>query len=151
MDPGHNGRKQEKCEAYGLHGHIRANRLRSAFLLVGFVVVLQALLFSLLRRHTRRRRRHALHQFARSWPLAMIAALAWFIIAYFTHQSLIGVAIGAKSITRTQAPKLFKALENLCIARGLPLPQIIEAPALNCLCLRFARGSLRGSGNAQPD
>jgi len=82
----------------------------------------------------------------------MIAALVWFMIAYFTRQSLIGMAIGAKSIT-PQAPKLFNALENLCVARGLPMPalQIIEAPALNCLCLRFARGSLRGSGNAQPD
>ena len=53
----------------------------------------------------------------------MIAALVWFIIAYFTHQSLIGMAIGAKSIT-PQAPKLFNALENLCVARGLPMPAL---------------------------
>ena len=35
-------------QAYGLYGHIQANRLRSALLLAGFVALLQALLFSLL-------------------------------------------------------------------------------------------------------
>src|SRR5256885_2604537 len=34
--------------AYGLYGHIQANRLRSALLLAGFVALLHALLFSLL-------------------------------------------------------------------------------------------------------
>jgi heat shock protein HtpX len=34
--------------AYGLYSHIRANRLRSAILLAGFVALLHALLFSLL-------------------------------------------------------------------------------------------------------
>ena len=33
-------------KAYGLYSHIRANELRSAFLLSGFVVLLLALMFS---------------------------------------------------------------------------------------------------------
>ena len=33
-------------KAYGLYSHIRANELRSAFLLTGFVVLLLALMFS---------------------------------------------------------------------------------------------------------
>ncbi|MGA9824676.1 MAG: peptidase M48, partial [Methylocystis sp.] len=32
--------------AYGLYSHIQANRMRSAFLLAGFVVLLIALMFS---------------------------------------------------------------------------------------------------------
>jgi heat shock protein HtpX len=35
-------------QAYGLYGHIRANRIRSAILLAGFVALLHALLFSVL-------------------------------------------------------------------------------------------------------
>ena len=35
-------------QAYGLYGHIQANRIRSALLLAGFVALLHALLFSLL-------------------------------------------------------------------------------------------------------
>ena len=34
--------------AYGLYSHIRANRLRSALLLAGFVALLHVLLFSIL-------------------------------------------------------------------------------------------------------
>src|SRR5215510_5466562 len=34
----------------------------------------------------------------------MITALVWFIIAYFTHQSLIGMATGAKGVTPRRPP-----------------------------------------------
>ena len=81
-------------QTYGLYGHIRANRLRSAFLLGGFVALLQALLFSLLLIWSALYGgtlddivADALRQFAPSWHLAMIAAIVWFIIAYFMHQS----------------------------------------------------------------
>jgi len=136
-------------QTHGLYGHIRANRLRSAFLLVGFVALLQALLFSLLLIWSALYGgtldnivADALRQFAHSWHLAMIAALVWFIIAYFTHQSLIGMATGAKGVTRTQAPKLYNALENLCISRGLPMPalQLIETPALNAYASGLREG-----------
>ena len=35
-------------QAYGLYGHIQANRIRSVILLAGFVVLLHVLLFSFL-------------------------------------------------------------------------------------------------------
>src|SRR4051812_24965901 len=41
-------RRRTMFRAYGLYGHIQANRLRSALLLAGFVALLHALLFSLL-------------------------------------------------------------------------------------------------------
>ena len=72
----------------------------------------------------------------------MVAALAWFVIAYFVHQSLIGLATGARSVTRAEAPKLYNALENLCISRGLPMPalQIIDTPALNAYAAGLHEG-----------
>ena len=127
-------------QAYGLYGHIQANRLRSALLLLGFAVLLQALLFSLLLIWSAFQGgtfdeivAGAVRQFARTWPFAMAGALFWFVIAYFVHQKLISLATGAKSVSRAEAPKLYKALENLCISRGLPMPalQIIDTPALN--------------------
>jgi heat shock protein HtpX len=136
-------------QAYGLFGHIQANRLRSAVLLVGFVALLHVLLFSLLLIWS------ALYggtveeivadaalQFRTSWPVAMIAALAWFVIAYFTHQALIRMATGARGVTRAEAPKLYNALENLCISRGIAMPtlQIIETPALNAYASGLREG-----------
>ena len=135
--------------AYGLYGHIQANRVRSVLLLAGFAVLLQALLFSLLLLWSAflggtfdEIVRGAVRQFGRSWPWAMAGALVWFVIAYFVHQKLISLATGAKSVTRAEAPKLYNALENLCISRGLPMPalQIIETPALNAYASGLSEG-----------
>ena len=136
-------------QAYGLYGHIQANRIRSVILLAGFVVLLHMLLFSILLiwsaflGGTFDEIVHgAVEQFARAWPVAMIAAAIWFVIAYFTHQTLIRMATGAHGITRTQEPKLYNTLENLCISRGLPMPalQIIDTPALNAYASGLREG-----------
>jgi heat shock protein HtpX len=136
-------------QAYGLYGHIQANRIRSVILLAGFVVLLHLLLFAVLMIWSafsggtlEEIVEGALWQFRTSWPVAMIGAAVWFVIAYFTHQALIGVATGATSVTRTEAPKLYNVLENLCISRGLPMPalQIIETPALNAYASGLREG-----------
>jgi heat shock protein HtpX len=136
--------------AYGLYGHIQANRLRSALLLAGFVALLHALLFSLLLIWSAFQGgtldeivAGAVQNFARSWPVAMAAALVWFIIAYFVHQSLISSATGATGVARNEAPRLYNVLENLCISRGLPMPalQIIDTPALNAYASGLREGS----------
>jgi heat shock protein HtpX len=136
-------------QAYGLYGHIQANRVRSVILLAGFVLLLHALLFSLLLIWSAFSGgtfdeivEGAMWQFRRSWPVAMIAAAAWFAIAYFAHQTLIGMATGARGVTRSEAPKLYNVLENLCISRGLPMPalQIIDTPALNAYASGLREG-----------
>jgi heat shock protein HtpX len=136
-------------QAYGLYGHIQANRIRSGLLLAGFVVLLHVLLFSLLLIWSALQGgtfeeivEGAASQFSRSWPIAMIAAAIWFVVAYFTHQTLIGLATGARGVTRREAPKLYNVLENLCISRGLPMPalQIIDTPALNAYASGLREG-----------
>ena len=135
--------------AYGLYSHIRANRLRSAILLAGFVALLHALLFSLLMVWSalyggtfQEIVEGAWWQFRQSWPVAMIAAAVWFVIAYFTHQLLVRMATGARGVARAEAPQLYNALENLCISRGIPMPalQIIETPALNAYASGLREG-----------
>ncbi len=136
-------------QAYGLYGHIQANRIRSVILLAGFVVLLHVLLFSILMIWSAFSGgtldeivAGAAWQFGRSWPIAMIGAAVWFVIAYLTHQTLIGMATGARGVTRTEAPKLYNVLENLCISRGLPMPalQIIDTPALNAYASGLREG-----------
>jgi heat shock protein HtpX len=136
-------------QAYGLYGHIRANQIRSALLLIGFVALLQALLFSILLLFSafmggtfEEIVAWAAAQFARSWPIAMIGALAWFVIAWFAHQTLINMATGARGVSRSEAPKLYNTLENLCVSRGLPTPalQIIDSPALNAYASGLREG-----------
>jgi len=136
-------------QAYGLYTHIRANRIRSVILLGGFVVLLHAVLFSVLMIWSsflggtfQEIVQGAADQFRHAWPYAMAAAALWFVIAYFAHQSLIRMATGAKGVSRAEAPKLYNALETLCISRGLPMPalQIIETPALNAYASGLREG-----------
>lgn len=138
-------------QAYGLYGHIQANRIRSVILLAGFVVLLQMLQFSLYLLATAffewgltfgRIWRDAYDVFMRTWPLATFLAVLWFVIAYWWHHQLIRMATGAKPVERKQAPKLYNALENLCVSRGIPMPrlEIIETAGLNAYAAGMREG-----------
>ncbi|MEF3366369.1 M48 family metallopeptidase [Methylocystis sp. 9N] len=142
-------------KAYGLYTHIRANRLRSAFLLAGFVVLLFALMFSfaLLAEALSAPPGApfdyifalAVDDLKRGWPIGVIAAGAWFAIAYLFHQKMIDFATGAASVSRTDSPRLYNLLENLCISRGVPIPalQIIESDALNAYASGLKEGQYK--------
>jgi heat shock protein HtpX len=132
-------------QAYGLYTHIRANRIKTVLLLVGFVVLLQIVLSSvfvvlqaLFIGGAFNDMMRAAQDVLRHWHIALIAAGLWFTVAYFLHQKLINAAVGAVSLDRSDEPELYNALETLCISRGLTTPrlQIIETSALNA----FASG-----------
>jgi heat shock protein HtpX len=132
--------------AYGLYSYIQKNRLKSILLLVSFVFLLQAVLYSFsLVIEAFSGDGDVPEIMARAWermatvaPLGMLGALIWFIIAYFAHERMIAFATGSRSVSREEAFKLYNALENLCISRGIPMPKlrIIETDAANA----FASG-----------
>jgi heat shock protein HtpX len=136
--------------SYGLYTHIQANRIRSILLLAGFVALLHALLFSILLLLNAFMTGGtfedivyaARDQFAGAWPVAIIAAAAWFVIAFLIHQAMIRSATGARGVSRQEAPQLYNALENLCISRGITMPrlQIIDTPALNAYAAGLREG-----------
>ena len=132
--------------AYGLYTHIRANRRRSfvliggLFFLVYLLVFAAALLFNGLAYDA------SLEWLLRkSWvnllgaaPFATLGTLIWLLIAYRFHQKMIDWVTSGHDVTRTEQPRLYNLLENLCISRGVPMPRlkIAEEPALNA----FATG-----------
>ncbi len=137
-------------KAYGLYTHIQANRMRSALLLAGFVALLVALMFSfaLIIEALGDDARleiivaRAVYDVKQGWPLAFGVAGLWFCIAFLFHQRMIDYATGSAGISRSEAPRLYNLLENLCISRGIPIPRlkIIEDDALNA----FASGIREG-------
>ena len=133
--------------AYGLYTHIAANRTRSAILLAGLfllvyvIVYAGGLIFEVLNNGGATvpyYMKAALSDVIRTLPYSTAAAILWIVIAYFFHQSIIDAVTGGESVTRQQQPRLYNLLENLCISRGLPMPQlkIMESDALNA----FATG-----------
>ena len=138
-------------KAYGLYSHIQSNRLRSALLLGGFILLLVALMFSfaLLFEAMEQDGRidiivaRAILDVRQGWPIAFGAAGLWFCIAFLFHQNFIDYATNSESVERAQEPRLYNLLENLCISRGIPMPRlkIIEDGAFNA----FASGLREGN------
>lgn len=66
----------------------------------------------------------------------------WFVIAFSLHRKLIFKFSGAKPVTRKDYPEIYNIVENLCISRGLPTPNIgiLEDNSLNA----FATGRKPG-------
>ncbi len=132
--------------AYGLYSHIRSNRRRSIALLIGLFFLVYVLVYAgaltaealsvdadldtLMQR--------ALNDLISAAPLATLGTIVWIVIAYFFHQSLIDAVTGGREVARTQEPRLYNILENLCISRGITMPklEVIESDALNA----FATG-----------
>lgn len=141
--------------AYGLYSHIQANRARTAFLLAGFVALLFALMFSVAllfeafdageRASFERIVARALDDLKQGWPIGVAAAGLWFLIAWFFHQRMIDFATGAAPVSRAQAPRLYNMLENLCISRGIPIPQlqILKSDALNAYASGLREGEYK--------
>jgi heat shock protein HtpX len=133
--------------AYGLYSHIRANRARSLLLLAGLFLLVYLLSYAgalvasvvfngdapldyLLW--------IARDYFITSIPFVTAGTAVWLLIAWKFHQGMIDSAVGSHDVTRTEEPRLYNLLENLCISRGIPMPKlkVTEDTALNA----FATG-----------
>ncbi len=129
-------------ESYGLYGHIRANRRRSAILIGGLFVLVYLLVFAFTLAFLGvvmgdeplgEILAEAWRQFLWLSPWATLATLIWVAIGYRFHQAMIDRSTGAKDVTREEEPRLYHLLENLCISRGITMPklQVIETDVLN--------------------
>jgi heat shock protein HtpX len=127
--------------AYGLYTHIQANRRRSIALLVGLFFLVYVMVYAgalVAEALSTPADVDTLLQLAWSdlisaLPYATIGAALWIVIAYFFHQSMIDALTGGEEVKRTDQPRLYNLLENLCISRGITMPKlkIMESDALN--------------------
>lgn len=71
-------------------------------------------------------------------PFLVMGVGIWFGVAWLWHTQMIRAMAHSRPALRREEPELYNTLENLCISRGLPMPQleIMETPARNA----FASG-----------
>jgi heat shock protein HtpX len=133
--------------AYGLYTHIQSNKRRSVALMIGLFFLVYVLVFAgaLLAEALSSDNapldyliRAARYDFIKAAPFATIGTVLWVLIAYKFHQKMIDAVTGSSTVTRTEQPRLYNLLENLCISRGIPMPtlRIADDDALNA----FATG-----------
>lgn len=71
-------------------------------------------------------------------PIVVVMAIVYALIQYFVASKLAMSMTGAKEIQKEHAPELWRTVENLSIASGMPMPKVylIDDPAPNA----FATG-----------
>ncbi len=122
-------------EPVGLKTYIWDNNFCSGVLLVTFPFLLLGMLWALLLmamgmgwapRHETLNADLAAS--IASLPLmavvAVVVALIWYVVAFYTYQDIIDAVTGARRVSRQEQPELWNLLENLCISRGLPMPDL---------------------------
>src|SRR5882762_2531234 len=132
--------------AYGLYSHIQSNKRRSIALLLwlfGLVYLLvyagalvgEAMSYNASLQYLARK---AWQDLIAAAPLATVGTVVWIVIAYYFHQAMIDALTGGREVSRTEEPRVYNLLENLCISRGITTPKlkVMESDALNA----FATG-----------
>lgn len=131
----------------GLQSQIWRNNTYSILLLIMFPLVLYALVwlfFFLTGQQQEGFTIESAHRgFIFSFPWITVAVALWFLVAFFSHSSMIKAATGSKPLERKENKRVYNLVENLSIAAGMPMPKvnIIEDDSLNA----FASGINRGT------
>ncbi|MBQ2638803.1 zinc metalloprotease HtpX [Candidatus Saccharibacteria bacterium] len=111
-----------------MYKQIAANKRNTVFLIIGFVVLIALIGCGFA---------YAFDNWSISFYVLAVASI-YALIQYFAATSLAVAMTGAKEVSKKDAPRLYKAVENLSITAGLPMPKvyIIDDPAPNA----FATG-----------
>jgi len=127
--------------AYGLYSHIQSNRRRSIALLAGLFFLVYVLVYAgaltaealSVDADVGTLMQLAWIDLLKAAPFATVGTLLWIVIAYYFHQDMIDALTGGREVQRTDEPRLYALLENLCISRGIPTPKlkVMESDALN--------------------
>ena len=123
----------------GIQTQIRRNNFRSVLLIFTFPIILLGMVYTVLFFGTDQRDLEIVNdQFINIVPFVLIGTSVWFVIAWLFNLSMIKMATGSKPLSRIDNKRVYNLVENLCISKGMRLPQIfiIEDDSLNA----FASG-----------
>jgi len=111
-----------------MYTQIASNKRKSLFLVFGFVVLVGVLDYVFAR---------AFNQPSFFVPIMIVAIIYALISYFFSAQIALGLS-GAQPIEKKDNPELYRTVENLTIAAGLPMPKVyvVDDPSPNA----FATG-----------
>lgn len=112
-----------------MYSEIAANKRKSLFIMIGFIVVVAALAALMVT------------IFNGNYAITigvLVGSMAYALFSYFAGSRMALGINGAKEISKNDNPRLWRTVENLAITEGLPMPKvyIINDPAPNA----FATG-----------
>ena len=129
---------------FGLQSQIRKNNTNSVLLLMLFPLVFYGLVWLFLfftsmgPENEQTGLINVNRTFLSTVPWITVGVAVWFLIAWFSHTSIINSATNSKPLERKENKRVYNLIENLCISTGMQMPKvnIIEDESLNA----FASG-----------
>ncbi|PJE57829.1 MAG: zinc metalloprotease HtpX [Candidatus Portnoybacteria bacterium CG10_big_fil_rev_8_21_14_0_10_36_7] len=112
-----------------MYNQIDANKRKTWFLIIIFIVVISLLGYFL---------GYITEAGNGILVMAIVISIIMSLFGYFSGDKVALLTAGAKQITETENPYVYRMVENLCITAGMPTPKIhiIEDDAINA----FATG-----------
>ncbi len=110
-----------------MYNEIASNKRKSAFIMVCFAVFACVIAYLV-----------GWYAGGKSFaPYAIIAALAYVVISYYSGSKLATTLNGAKEVSQKDEQRLYRIVENLAITDGLPMPKVyvMEDPGLNAFAM----------------
>ena len=111
-----------------MYKQIAANKRKTIIIMIGFVIFISLIGCAFA---------YAFNDWYITIYVLVISSI-YALIQYFAASHLAIMMTGAKEVTKKESPRLYKAVENLSITAGLPMPKVyvIDDPAPNA----FATG-----------
>lgn len=114
---------------FGLQSQIWRNNYNSVALLVMFPIIFFVLtwlffFFLSLNSEVHKSLSQINQSFISTIPFIIIGVFVWFIIAWFSHTSMINKATDSKPLERNENKRVYNLVENLCISTGMTTPKI---------------------------
>src|SRR5665648_354939 len=111
----------------GIQTQIRRNNFNSVLLVIAFPLVLLGMVYAFLYFTSQQRDPQMVNDsFVNTMPFVLIGTAIWFTIAWFFHNSMIRNATGSKPLERMENKRVYNLVENLCISKGMKIPQILS-------------------------
>lgn len=111
-----------------MYTQVAANKRKSLFLILIFILIVGGLGWIISK----------INGSAGFFVGVLIFAVIYALVSYFSSAKIALALSGAQPVTKQDAPELYRAVENLSITAGLPMPSVyvINDPGLNA----FATG-----------
>lgn len=119
-----------------IHGEIKANKIKTIFIIILFPLILGGLLYGtlwLVFANMPVDPKASTFDTVNSWagvilPVISVISILWMLISYYKGGNMMMSMAGAKEIYRKDNPEIYSLVQNVAATAGAPVPRVFIIP-----------------------